>query len=164
MQPVTRAAQIIQAKTHTEHIPGWESEDGTLVTSIPSNKYLIIGPLHHLQPHLFQEKGTGASGVVSHLPKDMRCNDDAMLATSPLVQRMPCHLPALRHRWAERSWPGRNGGKRRCWEIRHGKSQQTEPLPSPDLSASWPPANKKYQQLNINSWQRDLVYEMFEML
>ena len=38
----TRATQTIQAKTYTEHIPGWESEDGTLVTSIQSNEYLII--------------------------------------------------------------------------------------------------------------------------
>lgn len=108
--------------------------------------YLIIGPLHHLQPHLFQEKGTGASGVVSHLPKEMRCNGDAVLqhphgATHAMSSA--CAAPPMDGKVL--AWSSRR--KTRCWEIRHGKSQQTEPLPSPDLSASWPPANKKYQQL-----------------
>lgn len=81
-------------------------------------------------------------------------------ATSPLVQRTPCHLPALRHRWAERFWPGRVGRKRRCWEIRHGQAlnKQSRGLrPTCQLL-------DLLQTKNINSWQRNLVYKMFETL
>lgn len=159
----TRPAQIIQAETHTEHIPGWESEDGTLVTSIPSNEYhilsyhyLIIGPLHHLQPHLFQEKGTGASGVVSHLPicDAMQCN----AATSPLVQRTPCHLPALRLRWAERFWPGRVGRKRGAGRFVTANPNKQSRCLRPTCQLL-----DLLQTKNINSWQWDLVYKCLKL-
>ena len=115
--------------------------------------------MHHLQPHLFQEKGTGASGVVSHLPKDdamhamqWRCN----AATSPLVQRTPCHLPALRHRWAERSWPGRVGRKRAAGRFVTANPNQQSRCLRPTCQLL-----DLLQTKNINSWQWDLVYEVF---
>lgn len=66
--------------------------------------YLIISPLHHLQPHLFQEKGTGASRVVSHLPKEMRCNGDAMLQHPHWCNAR--HVICLRCATDERKGPG----------------------------------------------------------
>ena len=119
----TRAAQIIQAKTHTEHIPGWESEDGTLVTSIPSNEYLRSYHRSVASSLITPVPGKRHRCLRSGFPPaNMRCNGDAMLPLpigATHAMSSACAAPPMSGKVL--AWSSRT--KTRCWEIRHGQSQ-----------------------------------------
>ena len=105
--------------------------------------------MHHLQPHLFQEKGTGASRVVSHLPKDMQKICNAATRHGATGHSSACTAPPM-------------SGKVLAWSSRRkgaaGSAATANPTNTGGAFARPVSFLTSCKQKN-NSWQWDLVYK-----